>query len=76
MHDDEKRVVIACPRCGHQIATATEDDLPKGKLVCPGCGAAVETPGRSARFVEQAKMKVEDLVENLAEPSKKRRDED
>lgn len=76
MDDDVKRVVIACPQCGHQIATAPEDDLPKGELVCPGCGAEIEAPGRPAQFIEEAKEKVKDLVEDLVEPSKKRRDED
>ena len=74
MNEDMKRVVIACPQCGHEIATAPEDDLPKGKLVCPGCGVEVEAPGRSGLFVEEAKKKVEDLVEELVEPSNRRRD--
>jgi surfactin synthase thioesterase subunit len=72
--DDVKRVAIECPQCGHRIATAPEDDLPKGELICPGCGAGVQAPGRSNLLIEEAKEKVKDLVDELVDPSKKRRD--
>jgi DNA-directed RNA polymerase subunit RPC12/RpoP len=73
---DEKRVVIACPQCGHQIATAPEHDLPKGVLVCPGCGNRVEAPTPSEALLEEAREKVKDLVHDLVEPSHKRKDSD
>ena len=74
MTDKTKRVVIACPQCGHQIATAPEGDLPRGVLVCPGCGRRFDAPGRPELLIEEAKEKVKDLVEELVEPSKKRKD--
>lgn len=72
MSDERERAIIACPRCGHQIATAPEDELPKGKFVCPGCGAALEAPARSDVLVEEAKEKIKVLVEELIDPSKRK----
>lgn len=73
MDDDNKRVVVACPKCGHQIVSAPEDDLPKGQLICPGCGVFVQAPGKSDLLVEEAKDKIKDVVEDLVGPANKKR---
>jgi len=71
MNDEAKRVGITCPRCGRCIASVPENDLPKGHLVCPGCGALVQAPGKADMLIEDAKEKIKDMVEDVIGPSEK-----
>lgn len=61
MKSATNRVRISCPKCGDIIATAPENDLPDGDLVCSNCGAVVNAPSRLDMIVEEVKQAVTDF---------------
>lgn len=62
MSSSARRVRIACPKCNALIASAPEDDLPTGDLVCPACGDVVAAPRESDRLIEGIKSAVSDAL--------------
>lgn len=64
MSDSTDRVRILCPECNGLIASAPEDDLPTGDLVCPVCDAVVEAPTAFDKLVGDVKQAIATRVDH------------
>lgn len=53
-----RRLEIDCPECGAFIVSVPEDGLPNDGLVCPKCGAVLDSPILLDKLVADFRRKI------------------